>query len=165
MTTTTLNPLICPPNPYLSFFPNSFLHPTIFSATTPILPCLRTLSYPYHSPPSSMFYYPNLVFIFTQPHNCTFRTLSHPHPYPWSWTYTTCVCFRCSRTNIAWRGPDVCGDPFPFWRPCHLLETSSLSQSFSVFLPLPLSHSLFDTLSDFHMDSVSLPPTLWPFVF
>ena len=45
---STPKPFNLPTQPFLSLLPNSFLHTTIFSATTPILPCLWTSSLPHH---------------------------------------------------------------------------------------------------------------------
>ena len=75
-------PFDLPTQPLLVLLPQFFSpshHIFCNNANTTLPPDIVV---PIPFPPSPMFYYPNLVFIFTQPHNCTFRTLSHPHPYP-----------------------------------------------------------------------------------
>ena len=164
MTTTTLNPLICPPNPYLSFFPNSFLHPTIFSATTPILPCLRTSSYPYHSPHHQCSTTPTL---FSSSPNPTTALSEHCRtPTPTLEAEHTPLVFVLDVWGRTLLGGDQMyvetlspfGDPVTFLRP-HLFHSPSLSFSLSLSLTLSLIPSQIFTWTQFpfllHYDPLS----------
>jgi hypothetical protein len=86
---------------------------------------------------------------------------------------TVTTCFRCSRTNITWRGPDVCRpfpDPFSFDTHSFIFCILSLFRdhfslffhflSISLFFWYPqfpilqlfiFSHSLFFSLSCWHL--------------
>ena len=85
--------------------------------------------------------------------------IAAPLPLPLKPNIPHMFLFRCSRTNIAWRGPDVCRDPV----------SVSLSLCFSLFLSIPPSVCLsglslylflFNTLSASLMDLVSFLLTL-----
>ena len=131
-TTTILNPRICQPNPYLSRYPSP--HPTlIVTLSTMSLPSrLRTSSHQNLSPHHQIYRFDNPILTHTPAVTATLRTSSLQNHSPRSRIYWPNLdgppksvpngsiprrrLFRCSRTNISRRGPEVWRpfpDPFP----------------------------------------------------